>query len=223
MAGGTQQAVSRTAGWIAIAGAAWALALTVPFAAAWHLSPYVEGPTPGWAPAVRDGLGSLLDFGRPGDVYNAYGRGFFVAYGLALPVFYAIRGARPLRPGLVERQAFATVRYGLWMAFLGTLVDFWAEFFGVLGLAAAGFLVGTLGALAALLGVGLVGFAALRGAWLPRAAAWALIALTPLGLVATLFVLRHVPTGPTVGLAGAWLVLGVLVLRGYAFDRYRGG
>ena len=217
MAGRTQQRVPRSAGWLAIAAAAWALALAVPLAAAWHLSSYVEGPPPAWATTVRDGLGPLLDFAEPDSVFNAYGRAFFVSYGLALPLLYALRGVRPATVGLVERQGSASVRYGLWMALLGTLAEFWGEFAGLSVLGLTGVVVGVLGVFVALVGFALLGAAALPGAWLPRAASWALVALTPIGLAVTLVGLRHVPTGPTVALAGAWLILGVLVLRGHGF------
>ncbi len=202
----------RRAAWLAAAGAAWALVLTVPFATAWHAAGYSD-TTPSWAPRLRDALDPLLSFGDPRDVYNAYGRAFFPAFALALPAVYLLRRLRPLKLGLVEGQAFWTLRQGMWMALGGTIVDFWGEFADLRFVAGAGFFVETVGLLGMLLASVLLGLSALRGRWLPRPAAATLMMAGPLGVGVTLWPLQHVPSGPTLGLALAWAVFAVTLVR----------
>ena len=202
----------RRAAWLAAAGAAWALVLTVPFATAWHVAGYTD-TTPSWASSLRDGLDPLFSFGDPRDVYNAYGRAFFPAFALALPAVYLLRRLRPPKLGLLEGQAFWTLRQGMWMALGGTIVDFWGEFADAGAFAAAGFFVEIVGLLGMLLASALLGLSALRGRWLSRPAATTLMMAGPLGVGVTLWPLQHVPSGPTLGLALAWVVFGVALVR----------
>ena len=183
-------------------GGVIAVALTLPFAAAYFQAyPGYDAP-PFWLSAVRSGLEPLFTFDTRVTVYNTYGRIFDLVYLLILPGVV----------GLHSLQQKASSRFGIWAvgvlviglvtSFVGVAGDYWAD--------GAGWGVELAGLLILLVGTTLFGIATKRAKQIPAWSAWLLIIAGPGAIVAT-GLIGHIPSGPTFLFACAWVVLGYLL------------
>lgn len=195
--------VVRWAGLAAVVGSGLAIALTLPFATAYFLA-YPGDTLPFWFDAVEPRLEPQLTFADPTSVYAIYGRLYNVVYVLLLPLVLAIHRSRRAVATPAQKRWFVVLVSGLVATALGVAGDYWGN--GI------GFLLEVLGLLTMMVGVTMWGLALLRGTS-PVRWAWVFVACGP-GALGTLFVLGHVPSGPTLAFALAWLVAGVIVMSG---------
>jgi hypothetical protein len=98
-------------------------------------------------------------------------------------------------------------------ATVGVAADYWGD-----GL---GFGVELLGLLLMMIGVTTWGVGLLRARVVPVLWTWLMVVCGP-GAVVTLFLIGHVPSGPTLSFAIVWLVVGCLILSEPAAKRQFG-
>ncbi len=197
--------VTRWSGLAAMLGAALGIVLTPPFVVASAFS-YPGGveDLPFWAGWVKATF--PLSFASAEQVYNTYGRVYFLTVLLELCGLYALRGLRGGGLGGLEKWGFRLSMIGLWVVVAGIFTDYWthtppsimAELFGSLILL-AGFV---------LLGIGLW-----RSKALPRWASLLMIVAGP-GLVPVMVVLPHAPSGLLLLFHVAWVALGYVLWSG---------
>lgn len=193
------------AGLAAIVGGMIALVLTAPFAIAYFAAyPGFDIP-PAWIAIVRPVLKPILTFASPKAVYNVYGRVYNVVYVLFLPATVGLHQMYEGACSRPERWGYRLLVIGLLAAIIGNAGDYWAN--GV------GFILTVAGLLILSVGVTVYGVAALRSSLMPAWCAWLLIISGP-GVFVGLSLIGHIPSGPSLPLALAWLVIGgVLVFR----------
>ena len=196
----------RWAGLAAVAGGVIAIVLTVPFSIAFALAYPEEPGPPDYLTSLAPELGSLLTFAAPNPVYELYGRAFDLVYLLFLPAVFAVHRLHHDVADASEVRAFRILAAGLVIAFVGVAGDYWLN-----GL---GFPVEVLGLLVMIVGTTLFGLATLRGSVLPRWSALLMVAGGLPGAVAGSVLTGHVPTGPTLFFAVAWLAVGIALLCG---------
>lgn len=200
---------TRWAGISAIAGGVLAILLTVPFAAAYFRAYSGFDPTPIWLPVLRPVVRPLLSFGQPVAVYNTFGRVYDLVYVLLLPAALVLRDLhRPLHSRF-EKGAFLLTIVGLLASFFGVAGDYWAD--------GAGFVLELFGLLLLATGASLSGIASLRGRILPRWVSWLMLLCLP-GMFACFFLIGHIPSGPTLPVALAFIGLGWLLLHKEVHD-----
>lgn len=195
---------TKWAGVAALLGGLLSLLLTIPFALAYFQAYPGYGVPPPWLLSFRRPLSTLLAFAPATVVYAIYGRLFGLVYLLFLPGVFGLHQVQQVRPGNAEQWSFRLLVSALVTTWLGVLSDYWAN--------GAGFLLEVVGLLLLLLSTTLYGIVTLRTAVLPSWSAWPLILAGPAGCVTTLL-LGHVPSGPTVTVAIAWMVVGYLLWR----------
>jgi hypothetical protein len=179
--------------------------LSVPFAAAYFHAYEGVDAHPFWLAPMERALAPLLEFASPPAVYETYGRIYAVVFVLYLPATIALHRLRSGRSSRLESVGFALVVGALVITAIGVAGDYWADGAGYT-LELIGLLVLAVGSSVWGLGVRLVNAA-------PEWWTWLLIAVGPLA-VAFLFVFGHLPSGPGLPVAGAWLLLGCLFLAG---------
>lgn len=189
----------RLSGLLAVLGGFLALALTLPFAAAYFRAyPGFDTPPP-WVEAAPAALGNALNFAPPTEVYATYGRIFMFTYVLALPGLLALHTLQRGSSDRLARWGFGVLVTGLAATTIGVAGDYWAD--------GAGFLIEVLGLLILWAGSAMYGAAHLRLGVLPRWVAWLLALAGPVGIVGMLLT-GHIPSGPTLGFALASVGLG---------------
>jgi hypothetical protein len=200
----------RWAGLAAIVGGLTAMVMTPPFATAYFLAYPGEDQLPFWFDSVEPRLGRLLTFASRETVYETYGRIYNLIYLLLLPVVVALHRAQGDSPSRLEKSGYTVLKWGLVATTVGVAGDYWGN--GI------GFLVEVPGLLSMIVGVTMWGVALARGHVVPVQWAWLVILCGP-GAVASLVLVGHVPSGPTLSFAFVWLVVGCLILS--ARDRTR--
>jgi hypothetical protein len=154
------------------------------------------------------------------DLYGYFGRTYFlVVLGclMGLAGLYARRGGKAGLRGTEELQLEKLVLgmtfFGLAMALLGSVLDYWGgrpgEDFTQAQI--TGFGLEMTGILLALLGSVLLGLTYRRTRVLPRLVSWLLIAAGPGGLLLSWV---HIPSGAMLPYCCAWVVMGYLLLTG---------
>ncbi len=201
------------ASWAAVVGGLVALVLTPPFATAYFLSYGVDETAPFWVdglkPRVRSWAGSMSPF----DFYNRFGRVYDAVYLLMFPVFLVLHDLHRDLGTRLENRGFKAVMFGLVATFVGVAGDYWAD-----GVA---FPVEMLGLLVLTLGSAVYGLALVRAHVVPAWCGWMLVGCAPGTLMST-FLVRHIPSGPTLPLAIVCVALGfMLVLKRAGFDSLR--
>ena len=187
---------------LAILGGCLALVLTLPFAVAFFLAYPGFNELPIWFPAVRPVVTPFLDFAEPKQVYATYGRIYDIVYLLWLPatvVAHRLARAEPMR---VERVGFWLTVSGLGATFIGVAGDYWAD--GV------GYPLELLGLLALAVGCTVFGIGLRRAAALPAWSAWLFVVCAP-ALVPSFLLIGHIPSGPTLPVAVAYIGLGAVL------------
>lgn len=198
------------AGMAAIVGGAVAIALTIPIASAYFRAYEAFDAHPIWLPFIERALAPLLEFAPPVTVYEIYGRIYAVVFILYLPAAIHLHRQRSERSGRLEAVGFAVVAGALVTTAIGVAADYWAN--GI------GYTLSLLGLLGLAIGSTVWGLGVRRGGTVPTWWAWLLIAVGPLSVLC-LFLLGHVPSGPTLPFAVAWLLLGWLFVTGRATNR----
>jgi hypothetical protein len=193
----------QSAGWAAIAGSVTALLMTPPFATAYFLAYPGEDPFPFWYDAVRPRLDPLLTFASSERVYATYGRIYNLVYLLFIPVVAGVHRAHSSSPSRLEKRGHAMLMCGLIATTLGVAGDYWGD--GI------GFGVEVLGLLSMIVGVSVWGIALVRGKVVPALWAWLMVICGP-AAIASLALIGHLPSGPTMSFAIVWLVVGCLML-----------
>jgi hypothetical protein len=180
-----------------------AIALTPPFATAFFVAYPGEGPLPIWYDAVHPRLEPLITFAASQTVYATYGRVYNLVYLLFIPVVLVVHRAHDRLPSRLEKRGYAVLVTGLIAATVGVAGDYWGD-----GL---GFAVEVLGLLSMMVGVTMWGAGLVRARVVP--ALWArLMVMCGPGAAATLVLVGHLPSGPTLSFAFVWLLVGCLVL-----------
>jgi len=191
------------AGWAAGLGGLVALVLTPPFATAYFLSYGVDETAPFWIdelkPRVRSWAGAMSPF----DFYNRFGRVYDVVYLLMIPAFLVLHDLHRHLGSRLESRGFRAVMFGLVASFLGVAGDYWAD--GV------GFPVEMLGLLVLALGSTAYGIALVRARVVPSWCGWMLVGCAPATVVA-MFLVGHLPSGPTLPLAIVCVPLGFMLV-----------
>ena len=191
------------AGLAAIAGALIAIVLTPPFATAYFLAyPGYDVP-PFWLPFLEPRLGPVLSFAPADEVYETYGRIYNLAYLLFLPAAFALHRLHRGSANRWEKRGFVVLVAGLLATFVGVAGDYWAH--GI------GFLLEVLGLLVLMIGSLVYGIALLRIGVAPRWVAWSFVLAGP-GALLFMFLIGHIPSGPTFPLAICWLLVGFMLL-----------
>jgi hypothetical protein len=187
----------------AVLGGLLAIVLTPPFAIAYFAAyPGFDVP-PFWIAPLRPPLAPWLTFASPKTVYNVYGRVYELVYLLFLP---AVLGVHRLHRGTTSRTeylGFAMVVVGLIASFVGVAGDYWAD--------GAGFVIELLGLLILSIGTAVYGVGLLRSGIIPRWCAWLLVSSLP-GIFVMFPLIGHIPSGPTLPIAIAWLMIGSVLL-----------
>lgn len=199
----TEPGRSRGAGVLAIVGGSLALVLTIPFSAAFHVAYPGFNELPVWFHALRPVLAPLLEFGDSTDVYATYGRIYDLVYLCLLPAALVARRRYSLGRSRAGLLGYRLTIAGLVAAFIGVAGDYWAD-----GL---GYPLELLGLLALAVGCTLLGMAWRRGA-APAPVAWLFMACGPAYAPGFLLV-GHVPSGPTLPIAIAFIGLGIALSR----------
>jgi hypothetical protein len=195
------------AGISAVAGGGLAILLTVPFAAAYFRAYSGFDPTPIWLAAFQPIVRPLLSFSQPVSVYNVYGRIYDLVYILFFPAALALHHLHRPLDSRFEKWAFWLTIVGLLASSVGVAGDYWAD--------GAGFVLEFVGLFILATGATLSGIAFLRSRILPPWASWLLVLCLP-GYFMWFFLIGHIPSGPTFGIALAYIGLGcVLLLRKY--------
>lgn len=182
-----------------------AILLTVPFAAAYYRAYPGFDPTPIWLGAFQPILRPLLSFGQPASVYNAYGRVYDLVYLLFLPAALALHHLHRTLDSRLEKWTFWLTIVGLLASFFGVAGDYWAD--------GAGFVLEFVGLFILETGATLSGIAFLRGRLIPRWASLLLLLCLP-GYFLWFAVIGHIPSGPSFGIALAYIGLGCVLLLG---------
>ena len=193
----------RGAGAAAMVGGLGAIAMTPPFAVSFFLAYPGENSLPFWFATAEDRLGPLLSFASPVDVYEVYGRYYNLVYLLFVPMIFVLHHAQASRNIVLERRGFVVLTSGVALTAVGVAGDYWAN--------GAGFPIEALGLLAMIVGVTMWGIAGVRSDVLPRLWSWTLLSCGP-GALATSALVGHLPSGPTLSFALAWLIVGTLLL-----------
>jgi hypothetical protein len=191
------------AGLAAVVGGVLAILLTPPFASAYFAAyPGFEVP-PFWIAWLRPALAPWLTFAPPITVYNLYGRVYEIVYLLFLPAAFGVHRLHRGTAGRAEKWGFAMVVVGLLTSFIGVAGDYWAD--------GAGFVIELLGLLILSIGTAVYGVGLLRGGVVPRWCGWLLVSCLP--AVFIIFpLIGHIPSGPTLPIAVAWLMVGSMLL-----------
>lgn len=193
----------RWAGLAAVLGGSLAILLTPPFAIAFFTAyPGYDGPPP-WVPSLQPALMPWLTFASPVAVYNVYGRVYELVYPLLLPAVLAVHSLQPGTLRRTEKLGSVLVVLGLAASFVGVAGDYWAD--GV------GFIVEVLGLLILSVGCAIFGATRLRSGVIPTWSGWLLVGCLP-GAFIGLALIGHIPSGPTLPIAIAWLLLGSMLL-----------
>ena len=179
-----------------------ALVLTVPFAVAFFLAYPGFNEHPIWFPGVRAVVTPYLDFAEPTQVYATYGRIYNIVYLLWLPATVAAHWLARAEPARAERVGFWLTVTGLAATFVGVAGDYWAD--GV------GYPLELLGLLALAVGCTVFGIGLRSAAALPAWSAWLFIVCAPT-LIPAFLLVGHIPSGPTLPVAVAYIGLGVVL------------
>ncbi len=189
----------------AAAGGLLGIALTLPFAYASYLN--TGGPTPWWRPPVEAVF--PFQFGSVATVYRSYGRIYLLPMLLELWAFYALRGFMESKGIGFDRLGLRLVTYGIWLATVGVLTDYWTgtppAFYGAM-----------LGAVLMLAGLICL---AVRGWRSRKQSGWvvaATLAILPAEVASLAFVHGHVPSGPLLPFHVLWLATAMVLLLGKA-------
>ena len=150
-------------------------------------------------------LQPALRFGEAIEVYNTYGRIYNLVYVLFLPATLALHALQRGAHSRLEGWGFWLTIFGLVASFIGVAGDYWAN--------GAGFILELLGLLVLVAGCVLTGMAAWRSKVLPEWSAALLMACLP-GYVIWFRLIGHIPSGPTFGVALAYLGVGIVLLSG---------
>lgn len=187
---------------LAILGGCLALLLTMPFAVAFFLAYPGFNEHPIWFPAVLAVVTPYLDFAEPMQVYATYGRIYNIVYLLWLPATVAAHRLARAEPTRAERFGFWLTVTGLAATFVGVAGDYWAD--GI------GYPLELLGLLALAVGCTVFGIGLRRAAAVPAWSAWLFVACTP-ALIPTVLLVGHIPSGPTLPVAVAYIGLGAVL------------
>lgn len=202
--GGSHPRWLRWAGVAAVVGGLLALVLTLPFALAFFRAyPGYDVP-PTWLAGLEPSLLPLVSFAPPVTVYNLYGRVYDLVYMLFLPATVALHRLHQGYRSWLERWGYGLLLSGLVLTFLGVAGDYWAN-----GLT---FVLSLLGLLVLAVGTSLYGLVLWRSHVLPRGVAGLFLACM-LGVVTGSWLMGHIPSGPTLPFALAWLALGAAFSR----------
>jgi hypothetical protein len=203
----TMSTRTRWAGLSALLGGALAVLLTLPLGLAYDEAYALPGEDPpGWALAVKPLLGQLLTFDAPSTVYETYGRVFAMVYLLMLPGAVALHRLQRHAGIRFEFAGYVVLLAGLVLSGIGVAGDYWAD--------GATFLVSVVGLLILFVGSLLYGIVTLRARILPRVCAWLMILAGAGGLPFTVLAWQHIPGGPTLLVACAFILVGYILWRG---------
>ena len=195
----------RWAGAAAAAGGLLALVLTLPFALAYFRAyPGFDVP-PFWLAPLRPTLTPLVTFAPPVTVYNLYGRVYELVYLLFLPATVGLHHLHRGQGRRLERWGYWLLMSGLLLTFAGVAGDYWAN-----GLT---FVLSLLGLLVLAAGTTLYGLVLRRSRMVPRMVDWLFLFGLP-GIFIGQWLIGHIPSGPMLPFALAWLVLGASLWRG---------
>lgn len=197
---------SRWPGLAAAAGGLLALILTAPFALGYHAAYPGYDARPVWDDALRPHLAAILAFDRPQAVYAIYGRVYGLVYPLVALGLATLH--RAVAPGVAPRalrRSYGTLLGAVLLTWAGVVGDYWLD--------GTGFLLETIGLLALVIGAVAYGIALSRLTTAPR---WIANLLLGAGLAAVpaMLLVRHLPSGPTLPFALAWIPIGVALWRG---------
>ena len=106
-------------------------------------------------------------------------------------------------PNRLEKLGYAVLLCGLIAATVGVAADYWGDGFG--------FGVELMGLFSMMIGVTMWGVALLRAGTVPVLWAWLMVMCGP-EAAATLVLIGHVPSGPTLSFAIVWILAGCLIL-----------
>jgi hypothetical protein len=193
----------RWAGWGAIVGGLTATLVTPIFATAYFRAYPGEDPLPFWYESVEPRLDPLLTFASSETVYATYGRIYNVVYLLFIPIVVELHKAHRPSPNQLEKCGYAALTCALIATTLGVAGDYWSD--GI------GFGIELLGLLSMMVAVTVWGAALVRARVVPGLWAWLIVISGP-GAIATLLLMGHLPSGPTLSFAIVWLVVGCLIV-----------
>jgi len=191
------------AGVSAVVGGVLAVLLTFPFATAYFRAYPGFDAIPAWLPVIQRAIRPIMSFGAPIVVYNTFGRVYNLVYLLLLPSTVALhRVHRDANSGL-EKWGYRLTILGLIAAAIGVAGDYWANGLGF-PLEVVGIIVLSLGSTAN-------GIALLRIRTWPAWSSWLLILCLP-GCFIFVALIGHVPSGPTLQVAVAYLGAGFALI-----------
>jgi hypothetical protein len=147
-----------------------------------------------------------LDFAPAEQVYNTYGRVYFLTVLPELCGLYALRGLRGGGSGVLERWGLRLSLIGLWIVAAGIFTDYWTH-------TPPSIMAEVFGSLILLVGFTLLGVGFWKSKVLPRWASLSMIVAGP-GLVPVMVVLPHAPSGFLLLFHTAWVVLGYVLWSG---------
>ncbi|HUF39732.1 MAG TPA: hypothetical protein VMN57_14500 [Anaerolineales bacterium] len=197
----------QTLGLLAAIAASLALLITLPFTLAYFLA--YDDPT-AWMWELIHNSGPLLKFDSRSVVYATYGKLYSTLLPLTAPAFFYLD--RNFGPGRDSRSALWGYRLlvgGMFLGALGIIGDYWpAQDSWWIG---AGFMAEMIGILLIWIGSLLYGRTLQKTDGLGKriGLGWMLV---PAGGILGLTVLGHIPSGPLLGYAGFWLVIGMRLL-----------
>lgn len=201
----TSSNLIRWSGLAAMVGGVLGVVLTPPFAVASALaSPEGAGVLPFWAQWVKAVF--PFDFASEGQVYNTYGRVYFLTVLPELWGLYALRRLRGGGSGTLEKWGFRLSLIGLWVVVVGIFTDYWTN-------SPPGIMAELFGSLILLVGFVLLGVGFWKSEALPHWASFPMIGAGP-GLVPVMVLLPHAPSGLLLLFHAAWVALGYVLWTG---------
>lgn len=203
----------RRSGLVAVIAGAYGLLLVPLVASAYYTREYVWLRAPEWINWIYPLMRPILRLGPPDEVLVMLGRGFVFFYLLLLLVTPGVRACCATSPA--GRIALRVVQVGLAMSLIGAVFDFWISQAALTPLLRSlGFALGTeLGFLVTLAGSIALGVIWLRGTDMPRGLAWGFLLAPLLGILFSVWGVRHIPTAFVLPTAAVWLALGIYILR----------
>ncbi len=199
----TQAASSKIVGYTGMTGGLLGILLTPIMVIIKYMTGWNIIPAPAWIEAVRDGLGDLLLFARPPELWTVYGSMYTLALLFMLIGFTALAGPIKNHRNRISSMGYWTMIAGLCMVIPGDAIHSWTWHQhglttptpGTNPVANTAYAVHMMGMNLIIIGSLILGVTGLRRNLLAPWLAWALVLIFPSAVVASTTFLPTTPSG----------------------------